>query len=88
MVEPPDLGQLTLGRSAVYRITIGGHLDDSWFDQHVCASVYSAVLHDAREVTVVTAVFRDQAELFGVLNSLYGLGFPLLFVEFLVLTPE
>lgn len=88
MSEPQTLAQLTLSRSATYRITICGCLDRNWFDQQERMHVCPVVLDHQLDVTVLTATFRDQADLLGTLNQLYNLGFPILAIECLALPPE
>jgi hypothetical protein len=73
---------------ATYRIRVYGTLDAKWSgrmgDMHI---THPATMADQ---TVLTGKLTDQAELFGVLNSLYTLGFYLLLAEHLDagLTPD
>ena len=66
---------------ANYRITVEGYLDDSWSDC-VGGMTISAIRH-AEKVAVTTLMgqVRDQAELLGLLNTLYELHLPLLSVK-------
>ena len=75
------MSPLTLGTQAAYRITIQGYLDCSWSDDFGGVTINNKVLEDGSPLTVLTGSLVDQAALFGVLNGLYGLGFPLLSVE-------
>lgn len=59
---------------------IVGCLDDSWSEQ-LGLSMEKATIHDDTAVTILKGEVLDQAALFGVLNGLYGLGFPLMSVE-------
>ena len=69
-----------MDQPAIYRIRVRGDLDARW----------SGRLGDMRithpattlDQTVLTGELTDQAELFGVLNSLYTLGLFLLHVEY------
>jgi hypothetical protein len=72
---------LTLGTRAQYRITIQGYLDRSWSDDFGGLTVSNEVSNDGYPQTVLTGSLVDQAALFGVLDGLYGLGFPLVSVE-------
>jgi len=72
---------LTLGTPATYRITIQGYLDSSWSDDFSGLVICNQVAEDGSSSTTLTGWLVDQAALFGVLDGLYGLGFPLLSVE-------
>ena len=70
----------TQGR--VYHITVEGRLDPSWSDRLAGMSVRPVEKHGSEKAnTTLVGPVRDQAELCGVLNTLYGLQFPLLSVE-------
>jgi hypothetical protein len=75
------MSPLTLGTPATYRITIQGSLDSSWSDDFGGMTVSNEVAADGSLLTVLTGWLVDQAALFGVLDGLYGLGFPLVSVE-------
>lgn len=72
--------RFSLHTPAIVNITIVGHLDDSWSEQ-LGMSMDHATLNDGIFVTVLRGELVDQAALFGVLNGLYGLGFPLVSVD-------
>ena len=76
--------RLTLADPASYCIRVQGVLGESW-SEHLGMTV--EVGHDEAQhpVTKLTGRVADQAALFGLLDSLYGLGFPLLSVECLVI---
>jgi hypothetical protein len=70
--------KLRLDQPAGYRIVVQGRLDaswSSWFDQMTVAC--------GDDTTILTGIVRDQAKLQGMLRALYGLGLPLLVVEYL-----
>lgn len=70
---------------SIYAIHIFGRLDKSWADRLGGLTV-SYIEEDEKEnrpVTVLEGCLPDQAALFGVLNTLYNLRFPLLFVRYL-----
>ncbi len=71
----------TLEQPARYRISIQGQLDDSWSDYLGGLEIRRASAPPDSTVTILTGPLLDQAALMGVLNSLYGLGLPLLSVE-------
>ena len=80
---------LTFGAAAVYQIGVQGRLDESWSDcMHGVDEIRVQKLPDEALVTVLTGHFIDQAELAGVLNTLYDLGFPLLSVQCLGVIPD
>ena len=64
-----------------YRIRVRGFLDESWSER--LGGMYITTSNRGDRKTVVTLVGRmqDQAELSGVLNTLYELHLPLLSVE-------
>jgi hypothetical protein len=67
---------------ATYRIRLKGCLEDNWSDR-LGGMVIKATEGPggARETTLI-GWLADQAALFGVLNTLYGLHLPLLSVEY------
>ncbi|MBE7471296.1 MAG: hypothetical protein DPW09_41205 [Anaerolineae bacterium] len=70
----------------MYRITIQGRLGrewSDWFDGMVLTS--PAGLRES--TTSLTGLVRDQAALHGLLNTLYGLGLPLLDLTCLEINP-
>jgi hypothetical protein len=75
------MSPLTLGTPATYRITVQGYLDSSWSDDFGGLAVNNEVGQDGSPLTVLTGWLVDQAALFGILDGLYGLGFPLVAVE-------
>lgn len=73
--------KLTLTTPARYRVCIQGRLDNTWSDEFG-GMVFTNYLKPGQPmVTVLTGQMMNQSELMGVLNHLYGLGFPLLSVE-------
>ena len=75
------MSPLTLGTPATYRITVQGYLDSSWSDDFGGMVVSSEVAADGSSLTVLTGRLVDQPALFGILDGLYGLGFPLVSVD-------
>lgn len=81
MPDSPFLKKLTPGEAAEYRIKIQGHLDESWSGRlgGMKIGVVGQGKNEAK--TVLTGRVADQAQLIGVLNSLYELHLPILSVE-------
>ena len=82
MQESPYLKRLTLGKSASYCIKVQGRLDETWSDRLAGMQIKTSSRGDIK-VTILSGNVRDQAELLGVLNSLYELHLPLLSLEIL-----
>lgn len=70
---PPQYnGQhLKLWTPATYRIEVDGILDENWVDSLAGMRISSRKRADQSTVTTMTGRLIDQAELAGVLNSLY-----------------
>ena len=71
---------------ATYRITVEGHLESSWSDCLGGMKITTSSHGDQGGITTLVGRVRDQAELSGVLNTLYELHLPLLTVK--VLPPD
>ncbi len=71
---------LTLGDSAAYCIRVQGKLDEGW-SEYLGMDLEVEHAEEQQSVTKLTGRVADQAALFGLLDSLYGFGFPLLSVE-------
>jgi hypothetical protein len=86
MNQPPSGLHLTLGTPAIYCITVLGQLSPTWSQDFGNLSIETT---DATQPeTTLTGALPDQAALFGILNHLYGLGFPLVSVECLAIAEE
>jgi hypothetical protein len=72
---------LKLWTPASYRIEVEGHLGASWSDRLAGMRISTCKRADETTVTTLIGRVRDQAELTGVLNSLYELHLPILSVE-------
>ena len=81
MPDSPYVKKLTSGESASYRIEVQGTLDMGWSGRLGGMAIEPSSRADEKEATVLSGRVRDQAELIGVLNSLYDLHMPLLSVE-------
>ncbi len=72
-----------LGKSGKYRIRVNGRLDEKWSDRLAGMRISTCQGSDKNTETILVGQIRDQAELAGVLNSLYELHLSILSVEFL-----
>jgi hypothetical protein len=81
----PNGGKTFVFDSAgIYRIRVLGFLDESWSERLGDLRITASSLNDQEDpVTELVGKVRDQAELSGVLNTLYELHFPLVSVEML-----
>jgi hypothetical protein len=70
-----------LWAEATYRIKVQGYLDESRSDFLSGMTITTASQGDQGVVTTLVGRLRDQAELSGVLNTLYELHLPILSVE-------
>ena len=74
---------IKLWAPATYRIEVEGHLAESWSDRLAGMRITARKRLDQTTVTTLAGRLRDQAELSGVLNSLYDLHLSILSVEYL-----
>ena len=72
---------LKLWTPATYRIEVVGYLEESTSDRLGGLRISKHQREDQTMVTILVGRVRDQAELTGVLNSLYELHLPILSVE-------
>lgn len=70
-----------MDRPTRYRICVRGELDERWAARLGDMTITSECGEGDRTVTTLEGRLRDQAELFGVLNTLYELHLPVLSVE-------
>ncbi len=75
------MSPFTLGTPAIYRIRIAGYLSPGWAGSFGEMKISHQTAADGSPYSVLTGRLVDQAALFGVLDNLYGLGFPLVSVE-------
>lgn len=81
MPQKQDWSQFNLGTPAIYLIKIRGYLDDDWSNQLGGMTIRHITAVNDVPITILQGEIIDQAALFGVLNGLYGLGFPILSVD-------
>ena len=72
---------IKLWTPATYRIEVEGHLNESWSDRLAGMRITTRNRADQSFVTTLIGRLRDQAELSGLLNSLYDLHLAILKVE-------
>ncbi len=81
MSRKTDILQYSFATPATFRLEVLGRLDPSWSEELEDAIIeYSCRAGECSE-TILTVRLIDQAALIGLLNRLYGLGFPLVSVE-------
>ena len=68
-------------RPGNYRIRVQGFLDKKWSERLAGLRIAPSKIRDQKPVTVLEGLMRDQAELTGVLNTLYQRHLTLLSVE-------
>ena len=81
MTDPEPTQQLQPGKPAGYRITVEGSLSDKWADRLGGMQIVVQPRENQKAITTLRGRVRDQAALFGVLNSLYELHLKILSVE-------
>ena len=81
MAETELSQQLEPGNAATYRIQVEGSLSDKWSDRLGGMQIVVQPRDNHKPVTTLSGQVRDQAALFGVLNSLYELHLKILSVE-------
>ena len=78
---PAESKPVEIWAPANYRIVVDGELDQSWSDRLAGLRIKAIKRKSRLVVTTLSGQLTDQAELLGVLNSLYNLGLPLRVVE-------
>ncbi len=66
-----------------YRIDVQGQLEPGWSQRFGAMRVISTRNKDAKKITVLRGPVSDQAELAGILNTLYELHLTLIKVQYL-----
>jgi hypothetical protein len=83
MSTPERRKSYTFDRPGNYRIRVIGYLDESWSDRLAGLHIVKSSPKDQGPVTSLIGQLRDQAELSGVLNTLYEMHLTLRSVEYL-----
>ncbi len=77
-IDPNDID---FGGPATYRIVVRGSLESRWRDRMAGLETETVDEKDGVILTSLVGRIHDQAELKGVLDTLYGLHLPILQVE-------
>ena len=83
MASSESGNDLKFSSSVRYRICVKGFLDDSWSVRFSGMSISNQVPGRISPMVALVGPVTDQAELAGVLNSLYEMHLPLVSVELL-----
>jgi hypothetical protein len=82
-----DYGEIrrsyTFDKPGNYRILVEGTLNENWSERLGGMYITTNRRGDRKRLTTLVGLMQDQAELAGVLNTLYELHLPLLSVEYL-----
>ena len=81
MKQPESRKSFIFKRPGKYRIRVHGFLDKSWSERLGGLRITTSSLKDQGPVTELVGQIRDQAELSGLLNTLYDLHMTLVSVE-------
>ena len=81
MERPEYLEDLEFGGPAHYRIVVQGTLDDAWRERLAGLDITRIDRGAQAPHTVLLGHILDQAELNGVIETLYGLHLPIVCVE-------
>jgi len=81
MMNSDQKHHLTLATPVDYRITVQGWLDGSWSDRLSGMRIEVIIPENQIPTAILDGRLKDQANLLGVLNSLYELRLPILSVE-------
>jgi hypothetical protein len=83
MSDTSDGKYLKIWAPATYHIEVEGEVGKSWADHFGTMRITTRTRKDNSVVTILVGRVRDQAELSGLLNSLYDCHLPILSVELL-----
>jgi hypothetical protein len=83
MTQPKSRKSFPFDRPGDYRIRVQGFLDESWSERVGGLRITTSSVKDQGPVTELSGQMRDQAELAGVLDTLYELHLALLSVEYI-----
>lgn len=75
---------IEFGKPAVYQIVVQGVIATEWSERLGCLTVGTTRYCNGKPRTTLSGRLHDQAELNGVLATLYGLHLPILRVEAVV----
>ena len=83
MTATKDVDNTKFQKPGKYRIEVEGHLEEHWSDRLAGMRITTSGSEGETPLTSLVGHLRDQAQLSGVLNSLYELHLPILLVEYL-----
>jgi hypothetical protein len=81
MIQTNDIKEIEFGGPATYRIVIKGELGDKWSDRLAGMAISVSRSEAGSPHATLFGPLRDQAQLNGVLETLYSLHLPILRVE-------
>ncbi len=81
MAESGQNKRLKVNDPASYKICVQGYLEDVWSDRLADMAITISDKREKAPESILIGKVKDQAELIGVLNGLYGLRMPVLSVE-------
>jgi hypothetical protein len=81
MISSQITNEMKFTSPAYYRIHVKGFLDESWSDRLNGLSINNLTSPTGSPIAELCGKVRDQAELLGVLGSIYEMHLPLLSVE-------
>jgi len=76
-----SMDDINFGGPATYRIVVQGGLDTDWSDRLAGMTIHTTSREHGAPHTTLMGAIRDQAQLSGVLDTLYDLHLPILNVE-------
>jgi hypothetical protein len=83
MLQSESKNRYAFDRPGNYRIRVEGFLDKKWSERLGGMRITTSKIGDRKSFTVLEGQVRDQAELAGVLRTLYQRQLTLLSVEYL-----
>jgi hypothetical protein len=82
MTHPSRNGlDISFDGPATYRIIVKGRIDQLWFEDLGGMDIQIEGRENEPVITILSGQVRDQAELMGIMNSLYELHMPVISVE-------
>ena len=81
MIQSHGTKEIEFGGTATYRIVVKGELGDEWSDRLAGLEISNSENETGSPRATLVGPLRDQAQLNGVLETLYGLHLPIVRVE-------
>jgi len=75
-----ESNDMSFSSGAYYKLCVLGYIDDSWSDRLGGMAIELAFSADKKPITFLEGPVSDQAELIGIVNSLYQMHLPLISV--------